>query len=77
MSVCRRPPASASPMQGAMAPGTLTSCLCLPQNEKENTSYDIDTLQDEEGDLLEFPGRAGHLVCAAGWGRAAEGTQGG
>ncbi|TFK00818.1 Ankyrin repeat domain-containing protein 24 [Platysternon megacephalum] len=26
------------------------------ENEKENTSYDIDTLQDEEGDLLEFPG---------------------
>lgn len=28
-----------------------------PQNEKENTSYDIETLQDEEGELLEFPGR--------------------
>ncbi|NWX32490.1 ANR24 protein, partial [Notiomystis cincta] len=27
-----------------------------PQNEKENTSYDIETLQDEEGDPLEFPG---------------------
>lgn len=37
-----------------------------PQNEKENTSYDIETLQDEEGDPLEFPGRVllasqGHL----------------
>lgn len=29
-----------------------------PQNEKENTSYDIETLQDEEGDPLEFPGRS-------------------
>lgn len=28
-----------------------------PQNEKENTSYDIETLQDEEGEPLEFPGR--------------------
>ncbi|KAI1230623.1 Ankyrin repeat domain-containing protein 24, partial [Lamprotornis superbus] len=27
-----------------------------PQNEKENTSYDIETLQDEEGEPLEFPG---------------------
>ncbi|NXV04237.1 ANR24 protein, partial [Cettia cetti] len=33
----------------------VTSIL-LPQNEKENTSYDIETLQDEVGDPLEFPG---------------------
>ncbi|KAG6934847.1 ankyrin repeat domain 24, partial [Chelydra serpentina] len=35
---------------------SLTLCRSVPQNEKENTSYDVDTLQDEEGDLLEFPG---------------------
>ncbi|KAF7236383.1 Ankyrin repeat domain-containing protein 24 [Varanus komodoensis] len=28
----------------------------IEQNEKDNTSYDIETLQDEEGALLEFPG---------------------
>ncbi|XP_034972872.1 ankyrin repeat domain-containing protein 24 [Zootoca vivipara] len=28
----------------------------LSSNEKENTSYGIETLQDEEEDLLEFPG---------------------
>ncbi|XP_010294284.1 PREDICTED: LOW QUALITY PROTEIN: ankyrin repeat domain-containing protein 24-like, partial [Phaethon lepturus] len=28
------------------------------ENERENTSYDIETLQDEEGEPLEFPGRA-------------------
>ncbi|OWK50863.1 Ankyrin repeat domain-containing protein 24 [Lonchura striata] len=33
----------------------ITSTL-HPQNEKENTSYDIETLQDEEGEPLEFPG---------------------
>nr|XP_025046790.1 LOW QUALITY PROTEIN: ankyrin repeat domain-containing protein 24 [Pelodiscus sinensis] len=33
--------------------GKMALCRCT---EKENTSYDIDTLQDEEGDLLEFPG---------------------
>lgn len=27
-----------------------------PQNERENTSYDVATLQDEEGELSEFPG---------------------
>ncbi|NXM89956.1 ANR24 protein, partial [Oenanthe oenanthe] len=35
--------------------GGVTSTL-HPQNEKENTSYDIETLQDEEGEPLEFPG---------------------
>ena len=29
---------------------------CAPQNERENTSYDVATLQDEEGELPEFPG---------------------
>uniref|UniRef100_K7FU82 Ankyrin repeat domain 24 n=1 Tax=Pelodiscus sinensis TaxID=13735 RepID=K7FU82_PELSI len=44
-------------LRGAVALGrSLTPCLRVPQTEKENTSYDIDTLQDEEGDLLEFPG---------------------
>lgn len=27
-----------------------------PQNERENTSYDVATLQDEEGELPDFPG---------------------
>lgn len=27
-----------------------------PQNERENTSYDVATLQDEEGELSDFPG---------------------
>lgn len=26
------------------------------QNERENTSYDVATLQDEEGELPDFPG---------------------
>ncbi|KFP38757.1 Ankyrin repeat domain-containing protein 24, partial [Chlamydotis macqueenii] len=34
----------------------LRSRLSSLENEKENTSYDIETLQDEEGDPLEFPG---------------------
>uniref|UniRef100_A0A8C5RE09 Ankyrin repeat domain 24 n=1 Tax=Laticauda laticaudata TaxID=8630 RepID=A0A8C5RE09_LATLA len=32
-----------------------SSRLLFVQYEKENTSYDIETLQDEEGELLEFP----------------------
>lgn len=27
-----------------------------PQNERENTSYDVATLQDEEGELPDFAG---------------------
>ncbi|CAK7293375.1 Ankyrin repeat domain-containing protein 24 [Vulpes lagopus] len=33
-----------------------------PQNERENTSYDVATLQDEEGELSDFPG-AEALLC--------------
>lgn len=33
-----------------------TQTLGPPQNERENTSYDVATLQDEEGELPDFPG---------------------
>uniref|UniRef100_A0ABM5EM40 Ankyrin repeat domain-containing protein 24 isoform X4 n=1 Tax=Pogona vitticeps TaxID=103695 RepID=A0ABM5EM40_9SAUR len=36
------------------------------ENEKENTSYDIETLQDEEGELLDFPG-AELLLSKKSW----------
>ncbi|XP_070321067.1 ankyrin repeat domain-containing protein 24 isoform X11 [Odocoileus virginianus] len=35
---------------------SLQSRLSLLENERENTSYDVATLQDEEGELSEFPG---------------------
>ncbi|XP_042336477.1 ankyrin repeat domain-containing protein 24 isoform X2 [Sceloporus undulatus] len=44
----------------------LRSRLSSMENEKENTSYDIETLQDEEGDLLEFPG-AECLLSKKSW----------
>lgn len=34
----------------------LSGTLSPPQNERENTSYDVATLQDEEGELSDFPG---------------------
>lgn len=37
------------------------------QNERENTSYDVATLQDEEGELPDLPGELPpalpHLLC--------------
>ncbi|XP_062815609.1 ankyrin repeat domain-containing protein 24 isoform X2 [Anolis carolinensis] len=44
----------------------LRSRLSSLENEKENTSYDIETLQDEEGELLEFPG-AELLLSKKSW----------
>ncbi|XP_026549230.1 ankyrin repeat domain-containing protein 24, partial [Notechis scutatus] len=38
--------------------GNPPSRLLFVQYEKENTSYDVETLQDEEGELLEFPATA-------------------
>ncbi|XP_043322157.1 ankyrin repeat domain-containing protein 24 isoform X10 [Cervus canadensis] len=35
---------------------SLQSRLSLLENERENTSYDVATLQDEEGELPDFPG---------------------
>ncbi|KAF0887316.1 ANR24 protein, partial [Crocuta crocuta] len=35
---------------------SLQSRLSLLENERENTSYDVSTLQDEEGELSDFPG---------------------
>uniref|UniRef100_A0A8C9L0U8 Ankyrin repeat domain 24 n=1 Tax=Panthera tigris altaica TaxID=74533 RepID=A0A8C9L0U8_PANTA len=35
---------------------SLQSRLSLLENERENTSYDVATLQDEEGELSDFPG---------------------
>lgn len=36
--------------------GPQAGCCPLPQNERENTSYDVATLQDEEGELPDVPG---------------------
>ncbi|XP_060641176.2 ankyrin repeat domain-containing protein 24 isoform X2 [Anolis sagrei] len=44
----------------------LRSRLSSLENEKENTSYDIETLQDEEGELMEFPG-AELLLSKKSW----------
>uniref|UniRef100_G3T463 Ankyrin repeat domain 24 n=1 Tax=Loxodonta africana TaxID=9785 RepID=G3T463_LOXAF len=51
-----QPPASV-PMPKRQAEGDRTPSLALshPQNERENTSYDVATLQDEEGELSDFP----------------------
>lgn len=35
---------------------SLQSRLSLLENERENTSYDVATLQDEEGEMPDFPG---------------------